>query len=494
MMQRPRANKIHDRIRQLGSRNKSRVDEAREHLSLVGGRAVEQLVEALEGNRNRVRANVMPLLAMIQDPRGRDPLIAMLLDRDTRMRRIAARSLARFPSPESVVALNRLLDREPRAEVRKTAVQSLVEHYAAGQDQAICRVLEILLDSTRADATRLAAFSLLRVLPGGERVGIVTRLQRDPKGKIRRKAEELESGEPVRFEQRQARGWMDGLGSNDYDSWMEAVQRLGGCGSRIVAPLVDEMELRAHDPDYCTRAGIALKALGRRSASALVTALERVEHPFPAQVLVEAVGAIGEKAATYRLKDLIERLARRRGRDALPPQTVVAPAGRAEAEDAVPRSRQLDADHDALAHESTDGFDPWLRVRAKAHLELARLGSRVAMADLRAAFDAADRRVDLELLAAMRLIGKRDEVGLLLRVHTEEDPFVQGRIAEVVRAIMKRERIRRNSRFFQSLEANQRHALARILLATSPRTRRRRRPRKARAVSGQSGRRPDRML
>ena len=96
MMQRSRANEIPDLIHRLGSRSKRRVDASRARLSIIGGSAVEGLVEALEGDKNPIRARVMPLLAMIQDPRGRQALIAMLLDRNPRMRLIAVRCLARF--------------------------------------------------------------------------------------------------------------------------------------------------------------------------------------------------------------------------------------------------------------------------------------------------------------------------------------------------------------------------------------------------------------
>ncbi len=53
----------------------------------------------------------MPVMALIQDPRTREPLIAMLLDRNVRLRKIAVRSLARFPSVETSAALNRVLRR-----------------------------------------------------------------------------------------------------------------------------------------------------------------------------------------------------------------------------------------------------------------------------------------------------------------------------------------------------------------------------------------------
>ena len=85
-MARSRANEIAESVSRLGSRSRVRVDAARARLSIIGVQAVRPMIEALEGTNNRVRARVMPLLAAVQDPRGREPMIAMLLDRNARMR------------------------------------------------------------------------------------------------------------------------------------------------------------------------------------------------------------------------------------------------------------------------------------------------------------------------------------------------------------------------------------------------------------------------
>ena len=90
------------------------------------------------------------------------------------------------------------------------------------------------------------------------------------------------------------------------------------------------------------------------------------------------------------------------------------------------------------------------RVRAKAHLELARIGSRVAIQDLQSILADSDRRLPLEALSAVEQIGKKDEIPLLLSAYLREDPFTRGRIAGVVRTILKRERIRRNSVAFRA--------------------------------------------
>jgi len=385
----------------------------------------------------------MPLLALIQDCRGREPLIAMLLDRNPQMRLIAVRSLARFPSPDSIAALNRVLHKDADEQVKIAAVQSLVELYSAGRDQAIARVLDLLVDVDEAPAIRVAAFSLLRALRPSHRRSILTRLKQDPVAEVREKASgfEVEAMTLVEFEDAELLGLIADLASDDYAVWNDAVLRLGGCGAAAVRPVIGEMRRRSHDPEFCTRAGMALKALGPRRGRALADELDHVDEPVPLQVLVEVVGTFGEKSLIYRLKELIERISQHSPTD-----------------------------------QGRDAFDLTQRVRAKAHLELARIGSRVAIQDLRDALAESERRLDLEFLAAVELIGKRDELALLLRAYNREDNFTKRKIAEVVRTIMKRERIRRNNRMFQTLGPERRRALESILPPTASRLRRPRPP------------------
>jgi HEAT repeat protein len=380
----------------------------------------------------------MPLLALIQYSRGRGPLIAMLLDHSSRLREIAARCLGRFPADESVAALQRALARDRSERVRIAAVQSLVDQYAAGQDGAICKVLEIVTDCGAPSGLRMAALSLLPRLRARARRGILESLKRDRDGAIRQAAAKIAEGPPTAAAPaREIVASVADLGSNDYATWNEAVGRLSGCGSAAIEPLIAEMQSRAHDPEYCKRAGMALKAMGPRRARAVADHLVRVEEPVPLQVLVEVIGALGDRSQVYRLKDLVDGLAQGPGRTA-----------------------------------DVNGWDPMQRVRAKAHLELARIGSRVAIRDLGDVLGDPERRVELEILAAVELIGKRDEIPLLLLAYGREDDLTKGRIAGVVRAILKRERIRRNNRMFQSLGRDQLRALSEVLPPRATRKRR----------------------
>lgn len=425
----PRATDIATLVRRLGSRRDATVDAARARLCAKGTRAVDALIAALEGGSTRVLAHAMPILSLLRDPRGREPLTAMLLDRDARVREIAARCLARYPSPSVAAALERLTRRDRNPEVRVAAVRSLLEQYAAGQERAIAPVLTLLCDPSEDARARMAAMSLVPMLRSVHRRGVLKRLRQDPNATVARRALEIEAtGERRTVRDESAmRGLVRSLASEDYAVWNDAVHRLVASGPHAVEPLVAEMQRRAHDPEYCARAGMALVALGPARARSLVEALGRVEEPVPLQVLVEVVGALGEKALIYRLKDLIERIAT-----------------------------------GVRTHARVNGFDPLQRVRARAHLELARVGSRVAIDDLRSILADPDLRMETEIPSALELIGTRDELADLLRAWSREDRFMRERIASAVRAIARRERIRRSNAIFRSLAGGSRRAFESI--------------------------------
>ena len=439
MTLRPRATEVPELVRRLGSRRPKQVDRARARLSIIGSHSVGALVQALEGDNNRVRSHAMPLLALIQDPRGREPLVAMLLDHDPRMREIAARCLARFPSLGAVAALERLLKREKAKDVRIAAVHGLLELYEAGQDAAVPRLLEVLLDGREEARVRIAACALLPLLKPSARRGLLRRLSTDSVEEIARRAAEIaDEGEaPSPRDRTKIDGIAKDLASGDYAVWNEALHRAAAAGAGVSESIIAEMRKRSNDPEYCTRAGMALKTLGSRRVRGLAEALDGVEEPLPLLVLVEVAGAIGEKPLIYRLKSVIERVS--------PP----ADAG-------------------------STRFDPMQRVRAKAHFELARIGSRVAIADLQSILADGEKRLPLEALSAVELIGKRDEIPLLLRGYQREDSFMRGRLACVVRTILKRERIRRNSVALRALPADLRRVLEGILNRKPRRSARRR--------------------
>jgi HEAT repeat protein len=192
MMLAAAATEVERAVAELGSSRRERVDAARLHLCMLGGRAIGALTEVLEGPAHaRVKVRVIPLLALIQDPRGRPPLIAMLLDRRPRLREVAARALGRFPRPDALAGLTRLLEREPRAAVREAAVQALVEQYRAGHEEALGPVLDLLAGRARASRARRAAVAVVPLLAVAQRRTLARRLSEDLDPVVRARAAQL---------------------------------------------------------------------------------------------------------------------------------------------------------------------------------------------------------------------------------------------------------------------------------------------------------------
>ena len=211
----------------------------------------KSLVEALEGDKNPIRARVMPLLAMIQDPRGRQALIAMLLDRNPRMRLIAVRCLARFPSADTVAALNRLLDRGRRESMRIAAVHSLVEQYAAGQDQAIRQGSRSALRSP-ASNRRFAWLPFRccgRCAPSQQR-SILKRLHQDPSDEIREPCRQVRIG---RRSPRPSRSWPRSKGG--CSTWPPTTTRVWNAAAQLPGRSFGEQCRQA--PDCRDRASAA---------------------------------------------------------------------------------------------------------------------------------------------------------------------------------------------------------------------------------------------
>ncbi len=85
----------------------------------------------------------------------------------------------------------------------------------------------------------------------------------------------------------------------------------------------------------------------------------------------------------------------------------------------------------------------WRVVRAAAHRVLAERGSRVALYDLREAFDAADAPLPLDFLTAVTRIGDSSCLDPLARAWAaaEKEPWWRDRLAEAARAIVTRQRL-----------------------------------------------------
>ena len=388
------------------------------------------LLDALDGECPVLRSRAISVLSLIRDSRAWEPIVAQLLDREVRVRVAAALALARFPCSRSVPTLERALRQDGRHAVRLAALQSLIALFEAGFEEAVVEVVSLLFEQKADRRLRYAALGVIPLLPPRQSRGLLRRLRSDPNpdmAAVARKIEVAAAGGVEPDLSALPAALLD-LASPRPERWNQALHRLVGFGEQTIAPLVEEMLRRSRDPEYCTRAGMVLRGLGPRRARPIVDWLERVDDPLPLEVLVEAVGGLEDKPLIYRLKDVIDRL-RERERD---------PARRPPPEE-------------------------MQRVRARCHLQLARIGSRVAIDDLKDCLGSPDVRIPVEMLAAVERIGKRDELLDLLRAWRKEEPLLRSRIRDVFLLIARREKVRRTNRIFSALCPEDRAALEQIL-------------------------------
>ena len=405
-------------IKKLSSNKKEEVDSSKARLTIIGARAVENLIEALDLDNNEIKCNVICILGLIRDPRAKDPLIAMLLERNPKVRSAATSALSNFPSREVIRSLERLLSNERNIEGRLSAVRSLIDIFRNGDDGALSLILEIIFDRKEKREVRLASLSILPYLKSRERKALIKKLKSDADRKISEKAKEFESnslwpdhGEADLFR------WIQMLSSQDYEEFNRAIRYLIAAGTKTVDLLVGEMMRRAYDTEFCSRAGMVLKGLENSSLRFIIPYLERINESLPLRIMVDVLGNSEDKALLYSLKGLIDRI-----------------------------------NTDPRLSKSKEMKDHFRRIKARAHLQLARAGSRLAIDDLNRAILDQSSPLDLDLLSSFEYIGKKEELPYLIKAFSQKDDWTKHKIKTVFQRIMKREKIRKNNRILKVLE------------------------------------------
>jgi len=208
------------------------------------------------------------------------------------MREIAARCLARFSSLDAVAALERLLKREKVREVRVSAVHGLLELYEAGQDPRLGASSKCFSTQGRFQDPHGEHGASAPASPG-RAAGLLRRLRLDAIEEIARRAAEIteEDEAPAPRDKSRVEPSCASLrprttksGTTRSTGWPRRTDRVRGDRGRD-APSRGRSE-------YCTRAGMALKALGPRRVRGLAEALDVVDEPLPLQVLVEVAAPL----------------------------------------------------------------------------------------------------------------------------------------------------------------------------------------------------------
>ena len=114
-----------------------------------------------------------------------------------------------------------------------------------------------------------------------------------------------------------------------------------------------------------------------------------------------------------------------------------ATAPLSELHDAIVRLRERERDAPAARRPA------WLAARGAAHQALAQRGSRVALYDLREAFEGAAGALPIDFVAAAAAVGDASCLEPLAKAWAaaEADPWWRERLADAARAIVAREKL-----------------------------------------------------
>jgi HEAT repeat protein len=433
-------------LSRLASEDQAQADEAKEALIAAGDEAVPALVDALDGEDEELRIRALSLLALFGSPRTAAPVAAQLHDSSPRVRQRAAGALARIPSSRSVPALRKVLERDRNARVRTVAVRSLIRLVQTGRDEALSVLMHVMSDPEEISQVRRAALAVMPwVIVSGDcdaaqpARAMLQRLARDPDPPLAERARKMLDQPPQsRLEPWVVAHLLEDLGSRRLGVWQRAVAILGRGGAQIVEPLLDTMFQRREDETYARRGALVLKGLSARQLVRAAPYFGRIDAPIPLRALIDLAGETGSRPLLLAVARLIE--------------TVSGESG---------------ADLDARALDD---------VRQRAHLSLARAGSRLAIDDLRQLLDAGGTaNIGPAAIEAAARVGARSELIPLFHAYRRSRGVKRLAIRDAVWEICRREKIRRNDRCLGRLEEADRRA-AREILGAARNNRTRRRP------------------
>lgn len=417
------------RLGRLTSESPRESEKARDALLAEGEKIIPALIEALDADDELLRLRVISLLSLLGSSRAAAPVASLLLDPSPSIRQRAAGAMARIRSARSVRALSRLLEDESVYRVRWTAVRSLVRLVQTGHEEALSPVLGVLSDPEESPRIRATAMEVIPWLTRGEddspARAMLRRLSRDSEPAVSSRARRMLAQDlKTRLDPWALERLLADLGSRRLASWRRAVTLLGRAGGAVVEPVIEAMLTRPTDSAYSRRCALVLKGLSPRQVARIGPYLETMEAPVPLEALVEVAAGAGSRPLLVKLAGLIERLAK---------------------------------------GPESDGPGPFATIRQKAHLALAESGSRMAAGDLRSILE--DRRQPLrgELAEAAAMIGTRREFAALIRGYLRSRGITRLAIRDAVRALARREKIRRRDRALTALDKRELRAAREIL-------------------------------
>jgi HEAT repeat protein len=314
-------------------------------------------------------------------------------------------------------------------------------------------------------AGRLGALEVLERLGEGTGLGAILALTRDRHEDVARRAIEMAAAFP---EPRTAAALTAVLASGSpglRQAAARSLSRLHGLGLvEAVEPLLKVLFDGAEDESLRMEALEALSAIERRT---LVPALKRLTGDRSpavvraAQALASRLGRAGappkEGTTVAPLETLVARLTSARTPSAEVPSLVAALVKRRSPALVPLLRRHLD---EVGANAASTGAEAVARAKARVHLALGALDSRIALHDLRDLLRARPLYAAADLLAAAERVGDASLVPALAALAVDDGRFAEP-VGNAFRAIVRREKLRRSSRVVKALRPGQRAALER---------------------------------
>ncbi len=317
--------------------------------------------------------------------------------------------------------------------------------------------------ATASTTGRLAALEVLERVGGAESLKDVLALVKDPSEAVGRRAIEAAAGFPA---PRAADALRETLSSRSASRRRAAVEGLGHLHRlgvvEAVEPLLSLLLDVEEDPALRLEALQSLSSLPHKT---LLPALQTLAHDEAPEVAKAAsdlarhvVGARGKTLVLAREMDVPTALARLTApglsADEVTPIVATLVKGRSPALLPILRQRLETLSAPAGAH----GAETMARAKARIHLALGALGSRIALHDLREMLRGRPLYAAHDLLAATDLVGDTSFVPALAALAADE-PGLAAAAAPVLQAIVRREGLRRTSRVVMGLPPAHKTAL-----------------------------------
>lgn len=403
-------------INDLASPDHARVELARDLFSRGGSSAVRALIRALDIENDPLRVRVLRILALLGDARAAQPVTALLHDASSTVRREAASALARISSELTVPALVGFLWREPSPGLRRVAVRSLVRLVMSGHEEPVETLLDLLANPTEVSQLRVAALDAIPFMGtsdaapsnGTAQSALLATFADDADPAVANKARQLLDNPGVtRIESWAIARLLQDLDSKRQHVWRHALALLVRAGGTVTEPMIQALIAHPHDREFARRCVLVLRGLSPRQIARIGPHFDTITEAIPLEALVDVAASHGSRALLARLAGLISRLA-------------------------------------TLAEK--EGPQRMARARARAHLALARAGSRLAIADLHCILDDPSFPIGPDIIETVSAIGTRTDLRPALRACLRLRGLYRLEMRDATKDVINRERIRRSDR------------------------------------------------